>query len=219
LEVSTDVSDFESLVHAIVDVHGRLHQQAAEAINTALTLRNWLIGCYVHEYELGGRDRADYYGERLIERLANRLSERGVPRADVRELRRYRLFVLTYPQIRNALTPDLVRVLPARQAGEEIRETVSPESPLTGPELLHGLSFSHLTECLAVDDPVKRTSPLKKGLRAGHGRGFPALTILRRTVRAVFALVVPACSGEPASSTGFALSGRCCCHSHEKVRV
>jgi predicted nuclease of restriction endonuclease-like (RecB) superfamily len=140
----------------IVDVHARLYQQAAKAINTALTLRNWLIGCYVHEYELGGRDRADYYGERLIERLAIRLGEQNVPRAEVRELRRFRLFFLTYPQIRDALSPELTRALPVRQVSAEIRETLSHESRIAGKELLRTLSFSHFNEFLAIDDPTKR---------------------------------------------------------------
>lgn len=43
--------DFESLVGAIADIHQRLQHQAVKAINTALTLRNWLIGGYIHEFE------------------------------------------------------------------------------------------------------------------------------------------------------------------------
>jgi len=56
--------DFEFLVQAITQVHERMLVQAAKAVNVSLTLRNWLIGCYIREYELGGTDRAAY-GERL----------------------------------------------------------------------------------------------------------------------------------------------------------
>ena len=80
----------------------------------------------------------------------------GIPRVDERELRRYRLFYLTYPQIREALTPELQGALPALVEGHEIRETVSPESRLTGAEILRGLSFSHITDLIALDDDLKR---------------------------------------------------------------
>lgn len=118
--MSLQLSDFESLVGAIADVHQRLHQHAVKAVNTVLTLRNWLIGCYVQEYELGGSDRAAY-GERLIERLAERLKEREVPRTDVRELRRYRQFFLTYPLIRESLSPELTGSLPRLSSAEDSR--------------------------------------------------------------------------------------------------
>ena len=70
--MSLQVSSFESLVGAIADVHQCLQSEAIKAVNTALTLRNWLIGHYIHEYELAGQDRAAY-GARLIERLSDRL--------------------------------------------------------------------------------------------------------------------------------------------------
>jgi predicted nuclease of restriction endonuclease-like (RecB) superfamily len=153
--MSPDVDDFESLVGAIAGIHRQLHQQAVHAVNTALTLRNWLIGCYVHEYELGGRDRPDY-GEQLFERLAERLREHDIPRAGGRELRRYLLFYLTYPQIRETVSPALIRSLPPLRAGIEIWETVSPSSRHSAQDLLRTLSFSHFNELLAIDDPTQR---------------------------------------------------------------
>src|SRR5215217_7410294 len=139
--MSSNLEDFESLVGAIVDVHARLHRQAGRAVNTALTLRNWLIGCYVHEYELGGRDRPDY-GEQLFERLSIRLSEHGVPRVGSRDLRRYSLFYLTYPHLRSALSPDLEQALPTSRGSRKIWESVTARSVLPAQELLRGLSFT-----------------------------------------------------------------------------
>jgi predicted nuclease of restriction endonuclease-like (RecB) superfamily len=153
--MSPNVDDFESLVGAIVDVHARLHRQAVRAVNTALTLRNWLIGCYVHEYELGGRDRPGY-GEQLFERLSARLSEHGVPRVGSRDLRRYSLFYLTYPHLRSALSPDLDQALPPSRGTLKIWESVTARSVLSAQELLGGLSFTHISELLAIDDPTKR---------------------------------------------------------------
>jgi hypothetical protein len=52
--------DFTNLVRVIESIHQRASVHAAKAINTALTLRNWLIGAYISEYELQGQDRAAY---------------------------------------------------------------------------------------------------------------------------------------------------------------
>jgi len=56
-------------------------------------------------FEQHGSDRAQY-GDKLIERLSYRLKQAGVSRTEARELRRYRQFYLTYPQIRESLTPE-----------------------------------------------------------------------------------------------------------------
>src|SRR5260370_41903012 len=117
--------DFEGLVGAIADIHHRLQHQTTRAINTALTLRNWVMGAYIHEFELRGTDRAEY-GERLLPRLSDRIRTTGIPRVEERELRRYRLFYLVYPQIRETLSPELQGALPAMAEGHEIRETASP---------------------------------------------------------------------------------------------
>ena len=56
---------FETLVVSIRNVHGTLSAQASRAVNVSLTARNWLIGCYIAEYELHGADRASY-GDSLL---------------------------------------------------------------------------------------------------------------------------------------------------------
>ena len=50
--------NFTQLIHAIRQVNDELTAQASRAVNTSLTLRNWLIGFYVEEYERQGVDRA-----------------------------------------------------------------------------------------------------------------------------------------------------------------
>ena len=57
--------NFTGLIDAIRQVHEHCASQAGRAINVSLTLRNWVIGYYILEYEQRGADRADY-GERLI---------------------------------------------------------------------------------------------------------------------------------------------------------
>lgn len=84
-------ADFTALVTSIAEVHLRFQSSAAKAVNVALTCRNWLIGAYIHGYELNGRDRADY-GGRLFEQLALQLQTKGIPNCNKSRLYRYRDF-------------------------------------------------------------------------------------------------------------------------------
>ena len=157
--------DFDSLVTSIVQLHQQTQDFATKAVNVALTLRNWLIGCRIVEFEQEGKDRATY-GERLLPALAERLSAAGLKRVDVRELRRFRLFYTAYPQIRETVTPELI----ARFGDGTLqsllhsltppkRETPSPESPIVetvSPQLIQRLSFSHLTELSDLPDATQR---------------------------------------------------------------
>ena len=148
-----DALNFECLAGAIEQVHRELAEQAGRAINMSLTLRNWLIGAYIREYELHGADRAEY-GERLVEKLAASLRQRGMSRCDRRELYRYVEFYTTYPRIVETVSPKFL-VLADQSVGKV--DTPSPQLGLPGNELVQKLSFSHLIELVKVDDPQKRT--------------------------------------------------------------
>lgn len=87
--------NFESLVGHINQVQDVLQSQAAHAVNLALTARNWLVGYYIVEFEQHGEDRAKY-GEKLINRLAERINKKGF---ETRSLRVYRRIYLVYPQL------------------------------------------------------------------------------------------------------------------------
>lgn len=94
---------FEHLVEVIQAVHSEAAAQASRAVNLSLTVRNWLIGCYIAEYELWGNDRAAY-GERLLDSLAAELTRLKVSNANRRQLYRYLRFYRTYPGIVGALS-------------------------------------------------------------------------------------------------------------------
>ena len=86
---------FESLVGRFNLVQDVLQAQAAHAVNLSLTARNWLVGYYIVEFEQHGEDRAKY-GEKLINRLAERINRKGF---EPRSLRVYRRMYLVYPQL------------------------------------------------------------------------------------------------------------------------
>ena len=166
------LDDFESLVDSIVQIHHQAQDFATKAVNVGLTLRNWLIGHRIVEFEQNGKDRAAY-GERLLPELARRLASAGLKRVDMRELRRFRLLYTTYPQIRETVTPELLAragalaLQPLLQSTQQKnRETLSPDSqilelpaqptPLASHDLIHRISFSHLSELLEVSDDTQR---------------------------------------------------------------
>ena len=148
---------FEQLISSIRHVHDQLAAQAGRAVNISLTLRNWAIGHYIHEYEQNGSDRAQY-GERLLDRLAEQLQKSGLKRVESRELRRYRQFYQLYPQIRESVTPELNRLLLGGEFSlpTEKRESSTPELHNSGRAIITKLSFTHLAELIAIEDNLKR---------------------------------------------------------------
>ena len=63
---------FNDLSDSILQTHQSAQNTAIKAVNQMATLRNWLIGCYIVEYEQKGSDRAKY-GDRLLKQLENDL--------------------------------------------------------------------------------------------------------------------------------------------------
>jgi predicted nuclease of restriction endonuclease-like (RecB) superfamily len=149
--------DLADLVEQIRRIHDRLALHASRAVNIALTARNWLIGCHVHEYELNGEDRSQY-GERVVDILAERLVRHGLANCNRRQLYRYLDFYRQYPQIVGTLSPQLRGMLPAPLGSANVG-TPSPQSTeLAVPpqKLIETLSYSHLELLAAIHDPLKR---------------------------------------------------------------
>jgi hypothetical protein len=87
--------DFSILRQSISQLSTSFKQSAMADINSHLTLRNWLIGYYIVEFEQKGKDRAKY-GAKLLQNLAEELNEDGL---SYRNLRLYRQFYISYPQV------------------------------------------------------------------------------------------------------------------------
>ena len=94
--------NFEALVKHINTIQNTLQVQAAHAVNAvnlALTSRNWLMGCYIVEFEQNGEDRAAY-GEQLLKKLEQRLKTKGL---NERRFREFRRLYLVYPQLKESV--------------------------------------------------------------------------------------------------------------------
>ena len=155
--------NFHALVQTIADIHQRAYAGASKAINTALTLRNWLIGAHIHEYELQGQDRAAY-GDQLISKLSKSLRTLGVPACERIRLYSYLNFYRAYPQMAEAISAEMLSAefghgqFPIVRSVTE-QSSASPsggKSSFSGKLLLSRLSFTHLELLSTIEDPLKR---------------------------------------------------------------
>ena len=65
---SKKLHSFNDLTSIIQTTHDAAQSSAVKAINRMQTMRNWLIGYYIVEYEQHGKDRAEY-GTQLLKKL------------------------------------------------------------------------------------------------------------------------------------------------------
>ena len=156
--------NFDQLIDNICQTHNVLQENAKKVINQNLTIRNWLVGCYIVEYEQNGKDRAEY-GTRLLEEMAKDLKAKGIKGLRSRELHTCRKFYLTYPQILRSLTAklqaidnqsiknsiiDTEEILRSIPAKSDIDFDITPEI------LLSRLSYTHFIELIRFEDPLER---------------------------------------------------------------
>ncbi len=159
--------NFESLVNHISAIQDTLQAQAAHSVNLALTSRNWLMGCYIVEFEQNGEDRAAY-GEQLLKKLEQRLNAKGL---NERRFREFRRLYLVYPQLKEevlgyVMSGSAIRHTPSAEFITPIRHTPSAElqlpekqrNELTLPsgKLFNRLPYSHLKSISQIDNPTKR---------------------------------------------------------------
>ena len=157
--------NFEKLVSSIQTTSATLQQNAVKAVNIHLTLRNWLVGLYIVEYEQNGEDRAKY-GQQLLSSLANEINIKGLSETNLKLCRQ---FYFVYPEILETLAPEYHNLLPfsIRQSlsdklkltdndRDRIRQTVSDEFGMRGnteylKRLLLSCSFSHMVELIKLE--------------------------------------------------------------------
>ena len=63
-----EIFSFDELSDYVKNLHSVAYSSAVKAINRFATIRNFLIGFYIVEYEQNGKDRTTY-GEKLLKKL------------------------------------------------------------------------------------------------------------------------------------------------------
>lgn len=163
---SKTLHSFNDLASIVQTTHDAAQSSAVKAINRMQTMRNWLIGYYIVEFEQHGKDRAEY-GTQLLKKLEERVDRKGLTRNTFQSSR---TFYRMYPQmIENFKNKNCTTVSckstehansplledPSKQT-DVICTTVSCKFVTPGETLVSKLSFSHINEIMKVDDPLAR---------------------------------------------------------------
>ncbi len=124
---------FEQLSELINFIHDSAYSATVKAINRFATVRNYLIGFYIVEYEQGGQDRAKY-GDKLIKRLVEKINKKGLNETLFKNCRK---FYLTYPHIKTYLETG------KSPMPSDFLETLAED-------IISKLSFSHIVEIMTL---------------------------------------------------------------------
>lgn len=142
---------FTKLITQIEKIDSELKIRAIQSVNQMLTIRNWLIGYYIYEYEQDGLDRAKY-GKALIRELSKKLTNNGMKGMSFTNLNQFRQFYLAYPQIVQTVSEQFVLTSKPQKKTEEYLS----HSPSIQTMLQH-FSFSHFLELIKVEKPLARS--------------------------------------------------------------
>ena len=180
------MQNFEQLATIIGQLHTSLRGAAAASVNRMMTMRNWMIGMHIVEYEQKGEDRAKY-GSGLLRSLCDKLAQTDLKGFSHTNLKLFRQFYIEYPQLgplfemqkkaigqkpsdQLAMLPKEISQAPSDQFADnslQIQQKPSAEfQPINNqcvsklspqPEqLIKHFSFSHFVELIRISEPLKR---------------------------------------------------------------
>lgn len=163
---SKTLHSFNDLASIVQTTHDAAQSSAVKAINRMQTMRNWLIGYYIVEFEQHGKDRAEY-GTQLLKKLEERVDRKGLTRNTFQSSRNfYRMYPQMIENFKNRIcttvscksTEDIIS-LPSEDTSmrtDIICTTASCKFVTPGETLVSKLSFSHINEIMKIDDPLAR---------------------------------------------------------------
>lgn len=165
---SKKLHSFNDLTSIIQTTHDAAQSSAVKAINRMQTMRNWLIGYYIVEYEQHGKDRAEY-GTQLLKKLEERVNRKGMTRNTFQSARN---FYRMYPQIIENFqinksasmscksymdtTNSISNTESVDNQSDGICMTLSGKFQTSGKTLISRLSYSHIYEIMKESDPLAR---------------------------------------------------------------
>ena len=151
---------FDHLSHLVTQLHNSAYTASIKAVNRFATVRNYVIGFYIVEYEQHGSDRAKY-GDKLLKRLTEKVNRRGINET---LLKVSRAFYLNYPHIKSYLegkSATMSHQLASKSSttsdkSSENSATASHQFITPAEQIISQLSFSHIREIMTVDEPFAR---------------------------------------------------------------
>ena len=154
---------FDDLISVVKDIHLKSYHAAMKAVNRYATMRNWLIGFFIVEYQQKGRDRATY-GEKLLKSLEESLRTRGL---NVTLFQNSRLLYILYPQLGDLFQINIQPTLSVKSTSIEIQPTASVKFRNNAEVLVSKLSFSHFCELVHISDDTTRLFYETECIRCG----------------------------------------------------
>lgn len=154
---SKTLHSFNDLASIVQTTHDAAQSSAVKAINRMQTMRNWLIGYYIVEFEQHGKDRAEY-GTQLLKKLEERVDRKGLTTTLFKWARKfYRL----YPQMMENLPIPICatamhQLQPIENKEDTIGASMTHQFVTPGKTIISHLSFTHLREIMTLDDPLAR---------------------------------------------------------------
>ena len=154
---SKTLHSFNDLASIVQTTHDAAQSSAVKAINRMQTMRNWLIGYYIVEFEQHGKDRAEY-GTQLLKKLEERVDRKGLTTTLFKWARKfYRL----YPQMMENLpipicATEMHQLQPIENKEDTISASMMHQFVTPGKTIISHLSFTHLREIMTLDDPLAR---------------------------------------------------------------
>lgn len=154
---SKTLHSFNDLASIVQTTHDAAQSSAVKAINRMQTMRNWLIGYYIVEFEQHGKDRAEY-GTQLLKKLEERVDRKGLTTTLFKWARKfYRL----YPQMMENLPIPICETVmhqlqPIENKEDTIGASMTHQFVTPGKTIISHLSFTHLREIMTLDDPLAR---------------------------------------------------------------
>jgi predicted nuclease of restriction endonuclease-like (RecB) superfamily len=158
LQTIKTTMDFNKLIQELEQVHSYLQAKAVSAVNQSLTIRNWLFGYHIVEYEQNGKDRAKY-GENLLKDISNKLKDKNVKGLSKRRLYYCCQFYKIYPGVSSLLTENFLskEIVPSLTAQLEKISNDDENNGVSPSMLITRLSFTHIVELLGISSSLQRT--------------------------------------------------------------
>jgi predicted nuclease of restriction endonuclease-like (RecB) superfamily len=162
---------FDELLLQIKHTHSHLQQSAVKSVNIHISIRNWLVGYYIVEFEQNGEDRATY-GTKLLEKIAKTIKIKGLTAP---ELSRCRQFYQIYNEFNATLFQKFRHILPVSILGSVTQESeAKAKNQIFGSstqefqtnnnqhidsyysKIFTQISFTHFVELIKIKDNTKR---------------------------------------------------------------
>ncbi len=164
--VPAGAGDADRLFREVAGILEEARRQTVRTVNTNMVSAYWLIGWRIVEAEQGGRARAGY-GDRLMETLSTRLTERYGRGHSVANLKNFREFYLAYPNRLGEIRYP---------AGSELALSAQPHTNRypagseSGAGFHPNLGWSHYRALMRVGKPEARDSYEKEAATTGWSK-------------------------------------------------